>query len=216
MNLCLFILNANTDESFYAANSITYEWFSSEIDKTTKFICDIYGIWKPWECDAIRSYIFDKMEYKTLVLNLSENECCVLSQLFDEDCFEYQAKSFLQSESACFGDETVVVGICSKENKFHLFTLCSKFDVAGFTLWNERGTNKLSFYNDKALQYMLGQGKDELFKLSQQTDFLGFVEFVSDNIGLPFDLSFDKVFRKRKKYNITEINTLRGVRIYGK
>lgn len=216
MDLCLFILNANTDKSFYAANSITYEWFSSEINKTTKFICDIYGIWKPWECDAIRSYILDKMEYKTLLLNLSENECCVFSQLFDEDCFEYQAKCFLQSESACFDIETSVVGVCSKENMFHLFVLCSKFDVASFTLCNEGGTNKMSFCNDKALYYTLGQDKDELLKISQQNDFLGFIELVSKNTGLPFALSFDKAFRKRKKYNITEINTLRGVRIYGK
>ncbi len=204
----LFLIGSNENLSFGAANENTYTLFDEKIDKISEFIFTVYGIWSPWERKAFRSYVRDKMEQKTVFMSLCKNKSAIFSELFEKECFESQANYFLPSSYPCLEKNTIVVGFYLCFDKLHVFVISDDFEKAFFTISNENNTYDLEFYNVETLQRIIKLNEEYLKDLCAERNFLNITKKLSLITGLRFDLSFEDVYKQRRKFKATEINTL--------
>lgn len=204
----LFLIDSDNDLSFGAANENTYILFDEKINKISEFVFEAYGIWKPWERQAFRSYVRDKLEQRTLFLSLGKNKSAVFSDLFEKECFESQANYFLPSNYPCVEKNTVIAGFCLGTDKFYVFVISDNFDKASFTIFNKNNTYILEHCNIEIFLKVMKLDEDYLERLCLENDFLNITRKLSLKTGLRFDLSFEDVYKHKRKLKATEINTL--------
>lgn len=190
------------DFAVFSAN----EYFFGSVERWTDLICDAYGIFRPWEKEALSHTIVNRVPNKCYLLCPSMKQVCVVHNLFRKKTLVETAITYfsLNSQTKHFFPASLTaytIPYYSDEREVFVVVINQEKDIASLSAkQNEKGAVSVRINNPSVFAQAVACDEKTVEGFASCKTIAELTDSLMNTTDLPLRLPFSEVDKHPRKY----------------